>query len=537
MASKSDSTRGAVELRTIEVVVVGHPMVIGIVSSRADRRRDAGDEHRETQRGRVTRMAPVISNTASSATASTLLPQVLAHCEASQPSAVERLTALLRIPSVSTDPAFEGEVRRAAEWLTADLASMGFTAEVCKTIGHPMVVAHHPGVGSEAMHAPRVLFYGHYDVQPADPLELWTSPPFDPVVVDGPQGKRIVARGAVDDKGQVMSFLEALRSWHAIAGGPPVPVTLLLEGEEETGSRSLEPFMHEAKDRLAGDICIVSDTGMWDIDTPAITTRLRGLVYLECTVHGPTRDLHSGMYGGAVPNPIQVLADVIHSFHDGNRRITVAGFYDGVEELSAETRAQWESLGFSDAEFLGDIGLSSGFGEQGRSCLERTWSRPTLEVNGIFGGYTGKGAKTVIGAFATAKISCRLVGQQDPERIKAALKSHILARLPAGCRATFEEHGANPAISVRESSPFLTVANDALFEVYGRKPLLIGTGGSIPAVGSIKQILGMDALLIGFGLDDDRVHSPNEKFELRCFHSGTKCHAAILGKLASVKQR
>jgi len=462
-----------------------------------------------------------------------LLPQVRAQCEASRPAAVERLQALLRIPSVSTDPAFDGEVRRAADWLVADLKSLGFTAESCKTIGHPIVVAHHPGVGAHAATAPRVLFYGHYDVQPADPIDLWTSPPFEPVIVDGKDGPRVVARGAVDDKGQVMSFIEALRAWNAVAGGPPVPVTLMLEGEEESGSRSLEPFLREAKDRLAGDICIVSDTGMWDASTPAITTRLRGLVYIEVTVHGPTRDLHSGMYGGAVPNPIQVLADIIASFHDKDRRITVAGFYDGVDELPPQTKAQWESLGFSESEFLGDIGLSSGFGETGRSALERTWSRPTLEVNGIFGGYTGKGAKTVIGAHATAKISCRLVGRQDPVAITAALKAHIHARLPAGCRAEFELHGANPAISVRESSPYLNAANSALSHVYGCAPLLIGTGGSIPAVGSIKQILGMDSLLIGFGLDDDCVHSPNEKFELRCFYGGTDSHAALLGQLAT----
>ncbi|MSR42237.1 MAG: dipeptidase [Phycisphaerales bacterium] len=476
------------------------------------------------------------SPVASPRTVHALLPQVLAQCESEQKAAVARLIALLRIPSVSTDPAFDGEVRRAAEWLAADLKSMGFSAEVCKTIGHPIVVAHHPGIGSAAKTAPRVLFYGHYDVQPADPLELWTSPPFEPVLVEGKEGTRVVARGAVDDKGQVMSFLEALRAWHAIAGGPPVPVTLMLEGEEESGSRSLEPFMHEAKDQLAGDICIVSDTGMWDANTPAITTRLRGLVYIECTIHGPMRDLHSGMYGGAVPNPIQVLADIISSFHDQDRRITVAGFYEGVDELSAQTKAQWESLGFSDAEFLGDIGLPSGFGERDRSSLERTWSRPTLEVNGIFGGYIGKGAKTVIGAHATAKISCRLVGRQDPERITAALKAHINARLPAGCRAEFELHGANPALSVRESSPCLTAANNALEMVYGCKPLLIGTGGSIPAVGSIKQILGMDSLLIGFGLDDDCVHSPNEKFELRCFYGGTKSHAALLGELSQLSR-
>jgi acetylornithine deacetylase/succinyl-diaminopimelate desuccinylase-like protein len=333
-----------------------------------------------------------------------------------------------------------------------------------------------------------------------------------------------------------MGIVEALRAWHAVAGGPPCPVTLMIEGEEESGSKSLEPFMHEAKSRLAADVCIVSDTGMWDIATPAITTRLRGLVYMEVTVHGPSRDLHSGMYGGAVPNPIYVLARIVSELHDGDRRVTIPGFYDGVGELPAQTKAQWESLGFSDAEFLGDIGLGEGFGERGRSTLERTWSRPTCDVNGIFGGYTGKGAKTVIAAHATAKISFRLVSKQDPAKIARAFEEFVRSRLPAGCRAEFESHGANAAIEVSESSRFLAAANAGLREVFGKAPLLIGTGGSIPAVGSIQRILGMDSLLVGFGLDDDCVHSPNEKFELECYRNAIRSHAAILGELAALSR-
>ncbi|MGA1223053.1 MAG: M20/M25/M40 family metallo-hydrolase [Phycisphaerales bacterium] len=449
-------------------------------------------------------------------------------------ASVGRLCDFLRIPSVSTDPAFDAETRRCADWLVSELRGLGFTAEAARTIGHPMVVAHHPGAGAGASDRPRVLYYGHYDVQPADPLELWTSPPFEPAIVEGPRGKRVVARGAVDDKGQVMGIVEALRAWHAVAGGPPCPVTLMIEGEEESGSRSLEPFMHEAKDRLAADVCIVSDTGMWDIATPAITTRLRGLVYMEVTVHGPTRDLHSGMYGGAVPNPINALATILAGLHDSDRRVTIPGFYDGVPELPAATKAQWESLGFSDAEFLGEIGLREGFGERGRSTLERTWSRPTCDVNGISGGYEGKGAKTVIAAHATAKVSFRLVSQQDPERIAAAFEQFVRDRLPAGCRAEFERHGTNPAIEVREDSPYLVAANKGLHAVFGKQPLLIGTGGSIPAVGSIQRILGMDSLLVGFGLDDDCVHSPNEKFELECYRNAIRSHAAILGELAAL---
>jgi acetylornithine deacetylase/succinyl-diaminopimelate desuccinylase-like protein len=475
-----------------------------------------------------------MSNTPTAGTPTT--DALLAEVERAFPKSIDRLSDFLRIPSVSTDPSFDAETRRCAEWLVTELRGLGFEAEAAKTIGQPMVVAHHPGVGPDAAKRPRILYYGHYDVQPADPLELWNSPPFEPVIVDGPRGKRVVARGAVDDKGQVMGIVEALRAWHALAGGPPCPVTLMIEGEEESGSKSLEPFMHEAKARLAADVCVVSDTGMWDIATPAITTRLRGLVYMEVTVHGPTRDLHSGMYGGAVPNPINVLARILSELHDKDRRVTIPGFYDGVGELPAATKAQWESLGFSDSEFLGDIGLDTGFGETGRSTLERTWSRPTCDVNGIFGGYTGRGAKTVIAAHATAKVSFRLVSKQDPERIAEAFKDFVRSRLPAGCRAEFESHGANPAIEVSETSRFLGAAEAGLRAVFGKAPLLIGTGGSIPAVGAIGRILGMDSLLVGFGLDDDCVHSPNEKFELECYRNAIRSHAAMLAEFARLSR-
>ena len=461
---------------------------------------------------------------------------LLAQTDHAFAASVTRLEDFLRIPSVSTDPAFDGETRRAAAWLVKELQALGFSAEAAPTLGQPMVVAHHPGTSSEASTRPRILYYGHYDVQPADPLELWNSPPFEPQIVDGPKGKRIVARGAVDDKGQVMGIVEALRAWHTLAGGPPCPVTLMIEGEEESGSTSLEPFMMQAKERLAADVCVVSDTGMWDIATPAITTRLRGLVYMEVTIHGPTRDLHSGMYGGAVPNPINVLARIVADLHDSDRRITIPGFYDGVGEPAASTKEQWNSLGFSESEFLGDIGLSSGFGEAGRSTLERTWSRPTCDVNGIFGGYTGKGAKTVIAAHATAKVSFRLVSKQNPEKIAAAFEEFVRVRLPAGCRAEFGRHGTNPAIEVSESSRFLAAADHALRAVFGKSPLLSGTGGSIPAVGSIGRILNMDSLLVGFGLDDDCVHSPNEKFELECYRNAIKSHAALLGEFAKLSR-
>lgn len=457
---------------------------------------------------------------------------VLAHIDAHEGNALGRLCDFLRIPSVSTDPSHAKDVARAAEWLVHDLRTMGFNAESVRTAGHPMVLAHHPGTGAAA---PRVLYYGHYDVQPADPLELWESPPFEPRIVDGPHGRRIVARGAVDDKGQVMTFIEALRAWHEVAGGPPCPVTLMIEGEEESGSASLEPFMTSHRERLACDVAVVSDTGMWDIDTPAITTSLRGLCYLEATLTGPSHDLHSGMYGGSLRNPINALASMVASLHTECGRVAVAGFYDGIREPSPEVLASWGTLGFSEAEFLAGAGVRHGWGEMGRSCLERIWSRPTCDCNGIHGGYTGVGAKTVIASKATVKFSCRLVAGQDPERIRALVEAHLRAQVPPGCSLEVHAHGVNPAIHVSTDSPYLRAAARALRGVFGRDAALIGTGGSIPAVGSIQRILGVDSLLVGFGLDDDRVHSPNEKFEVRCLMNGTRSHAAMLaefGKMA-----
>ena len=461
------------------------------------------------------------------------LDGVLARAEADHPLAVERLKAFLRIPTVSTDPAFAADVARGADWCVAELKSMGFQASAMPTRGHPMVVATHPGPAGSGR--PRVLFYGHYDVQPADPLELWESPPFEPVVVQGPRGPRIVARGAVDDKGQVMTFLEALRAWHACAGGPPCPVTVMLEGEEECGSHSLEPFMEANKDLLQADVAVVSDTGMWDVDTPAITTMLRGLVYIEATLTGPSHDLHSGLYGGSLANPINALARMVASLHHDDGRVAIAGFYDDVRPLPDRVREQWSRLNFDEQAFLAAAGVRSGFGEPGHDAMARTWCRPTCDCNGILGGYTGEGAKTVIASKASVKISCRLVADMDPEKVFTQLESHLRARVPAGYRLDVRSFGRNPPIRVADESPYLGAAERGLERIYGVGPVRIGSGGSIPAVGSIQRILGLESLLVGFGLDDDRVHSPNEKFELSCHRRGTLSHAAILHEIAQLR--
>jgi acetylornithine deacetylase/succinyl-diaminopimelate desuccinylase-like protein len=407
---------------------------------------------------------------------------------------------------------------------------LGFEASLRETAGQPMVVGHHPGPDGAA--GPHVLYYGHYDVQPVEPLELWLSPPFEPTMVTTERGPRLVARGAVDDKGQVMTWLEALRAWHEVHGPLPVRVSVFLEGEEESGSPSLVPFLEANRDELRADVCVVSDTGMWDIDTPAIATMLRGLVYLELTLSGPARDLHSGMYGGAVPNPLNVLTRVLGQLHDGGGRVRIPGFYDQVREL--EEARQWAALPFDEAAFLAGAGIKAPQGEAGRSTLERTWSRPTCDVNGIWGGYTGPGSKTVIPAKASAKLSCRLVPDQDPERILAGLREFLDARTPADCHWEIAPHGLSPAIRLPADSPYLEAAKRALAAVFERPPLMIGMGGSIPAVEAIKRLLGMDSLLVGFGLEDDLVHSPNEKFELRCFEAGMRTHTRLLAELAKL---
>ena len=453
------------------------------------------------------------------------LDAVLDRLDAGREAARERLFELLRIPSISTDPAHAGECRRAAEWLSADLSGMGFEARVQETDGHPLVIAHRDGPG------PHVLFYGHYDVQPVDPLELWHRDPFDPAVVDQDGRPAIVGRGASDDKGQVMTFVEACRAWLAEAGGLPCKVSVVLEGEEESTGDSLMRFL-ETRDELKADIALVCDTTMWDADTPAITTMLRGIVTEEVTIRAADRDLHSGFYGGAAANPLHVLSRAMAGLHDAQGRVTLAGFYDGVPEISPEIRAQWEGLGFDDRAFLGAVGLSVPAGEAGRSALEHTWSRPTAEVNGLWGGYTGAGFKTVIPAEAHAKVSFRLVGEQDPEAVRAAFRAHVEACLPADCTATFTGHGAARPIVMATDDPAFARAREALSKEWGREAAFIGCGGSIPVVGDFRRTLGCDTALIGFALEDDRIHSPNEKYDLRSFEKGARSWARILAALA-----
>ncbi|MDX3928578.1 MAG: dipeptidase [Shinella sp.] len=457
-----------------------------------------------------------------------ILP-VLDHAAASLPASLERLFELVRIKSVSTDPAYKAECRKAAEWLVAELRSLGFDATVRDTPGHPMVVAHHDGARPDA---PHVLFYGHYDVQPVDPLELWENDPFDPAVRDLPGGRRIITgRGTSDDKGQLLTFVEACRAYKETEGALPCRVTILFEGEEESGSPSLKPFLEANAAELKADYALVCDTNMWDGQTPAIAAGLRGLVGEEVVVKAADRDLHSGYFGGAAANPIHILADILAGLHDATGRVTLPGFYDGVEETPAEILAAWESLGSTAESFLGEIGLSIPSGEKGRSVLELTWARPTAEVNGIVGGYTGEGFKTVIAAQASAKVSFRLVGKQDPAKIRDAFRAYVSSKLPADCSVTFHAHGGSPAIQLPYDSPLLAKAKDALSAEWQKPAVVIGMGGSIPIVGDFQKTLGMDSVLVGFGLSDDRIHSPNEKYELRSFEKGIRSWVRILAAL------
>ncbi len=459
------------------------------------------------------------------------LDGVLTAIDRGLDKSLERLFALLTIPSISTDHAFAADCEKAAQWLATELTSLGFEASVRQTKGRPMVVAHSRG-GTSA-NGPHVLFYGHYDVQPPDPLDLWHSPPFEPRIVDVNGRKQIVARGTADDKGQLMTFVEACRAFIETEGKLPLPVTVLFEGEEETGSPSLKPFLDANKAELKADVALVCDTDMWDANTPAVTTMLRGLVLEEVIVKAANRDLHSGLFGGPAMNPIRVLARLLADIHDRDNRVAISGFYDGVSDLDAEIRRQWMGLKFDERNFLGDIGLSVPAGEKGRHVLEQMWSRPTCDMNGIVGGYTGEGSKTVIPARASAKVSFRLVGDQDPLKVRDAFRAFVRERLPADCDAEFISHGASPALRLPLDSPYLAKTRSALEAEWGKPAVLKGSGGSIPIVGSFKHDLGMDSLLVGFGLDDDRIHSPNEKYDLESFRKGARSWARILSALAT----
>ena len=456
------------------------------------------------------------------------LDAVLDRIDQDIDQSLERLFTLLRIASVSTDPAFKDQCRAAAEHVATDLKSIGFEASVRPTDGHPVVVGKSNGTGG-----PRVLFYGHYDVQPVDPLNLWKTPPFEPRIESLPDGRKIiVARGACDDKSQAMTFIEACRAFKAVTGKLPLPITMMIEGEEECGSRNLFKFVRDNAAEFKLDLALVCDTAMWDASTPAITTSLRGLVYEDVKITCADRDLHSGVFGGAAQNPLRLLSKILGGMWDDNGRVTIPGFYDGVKDLPGDIKADLKSLDLTPEKFLGPIGLKEPAGEKGRMLIEMVTTRPTAEVNGIIGGYTGEGAKTVIPGEARAKVSFRLVGDQDPEKIRDSFRTFVRSRLPSDCKVEFGNFGLAPPLQLSFDNPALNKARTVLAEEWGQKAVTVGAGGSIPIVADFKSVLGMDSLLVGFALDDDRVHSPNEKFDLKCYHKGIRSWARILDALA-----
>ncbi|HEV2294435.1 MAG TPA: dipeptidase [Tepidisphaeraceae bacterium] len=459
------------------------------------------------------------------------LDAVLSTIDGRRDQAVAALMDFLRIPSVSTKPEHKPDMVRCATWLADQLKFGGLEVSIMPTQGHPIVVAkntHQPG-------RPTVLVYGHYDVQPPEPLELWTTGPFEPTVRKDDTGHDAVfARGAVDDKGQVWCHVEAILAWQA-HGGLPVNLIVLVEGEEEIGSENLEEFVKQHAEQLRADIAVVSDTNQFARGVPAITYGLRGLAYMEVTVTGPSHDLHSGLYGGAVPNPANVLARLIASLHDPEGRVNIPGFYDDVAPLSPQERAQWRSLPFSETEFAASVGLTEGAGEEGYTSLERKWARPTCDVNGLTSGYQGPGAKTVIPSKASAKISMRLVPNQDPARIVTGFERTMRERAPRNVTVEVTCHSQTPGVVVPVEGKAMCLAAEAAEIGFGKKPALMREGGSIPVVNLLKRVLGVDTLLLGFGLPDDRVHSPNEKFDLDALQKGARTAGALYSKLAHLR--
>ncbi|HYO10398.1 MAG TPA: dipeptidase [Tepidisphaeraceae bacterium] len=455
-----------------------------------------------------------------------MLQRVLDTIEGRRHQSVAALSEFLSVPSVSTAPAHGADMVRAATWLSDQLRFGGFEVAIMPTGGHPAVVAknkHQPG-------RPTVLIYGHYDVQPAEPLNLWTTPAFTPTVRDG----ALYARGAADDKGQVWCHVESLLAWQA-HGGPPVNVTLLVEGEEEIGSPNLKALVQKHAAALRADVAVISDTNQFARGIPAITYGLRGLVYFDVVKLTAARgDLHSGLFGGTVANPADALCKLLGTLHDENGRVAIDGFYDGVVELTPQERAEWAALPWDDARYVQELGAPKTWGEKGYTTLERRWARPTLDINGLTSGYQGPGAKTVLPSEASAKVSMRLVPNQDPDKIIAAFEKTLRDRCPDHVKLELHCHGGTPAVLVPTDGRAIQLAADAIHAGFGKRPTFMREGGSIPVVNMLKQELGIDTLLIGFGLEDDNVHAPNEKFDLDALHNGTRTCAALYEKLAAL---
>lgn len=453
---------------------------------------------------------------------------VIDHIQTHRDHYLTELAEFLAIPSISSSPDHAADVRRCAEWTAAHMRRIGLEhVELIETPGHPVVYAD----WLHAEGAPTILFYGHYDVQPVDPVELWESPPFEATVRDG----EIYARGAADDKGQVFMHLKAIEAHLSKAGRLPVNMRLLIEGEEEVGSAHLDQLIRDHKERLKADVVVISDSAMFDRGVPSICYSLRGLVYFQIDLRGTASDLHSGVFGGAVANPAMVLAQVLAQMKDKGGRVKIPGFYDDVRPLSEEERAAWATLPFNEKKYRKDLGAPKLFGESGYSVLERVWSRPTFEVNGLLSGFTGEGAKTVIPAVAMAKISMRLVPDQDPDRIAELFEAYLRKVTPKTVELTVTRmHGGKPWITGYDTA-FVRAAGRAIEQGFGKAPVFCREGGSIPVVSTFKQELGLPAVLFGVGLPDENAHAPNERLDLGNFHNGILASAFLYEEIGALR--
>jgi acetylornithine deacetylase/succinyl-diaminopimelate desuccinylase-like protein len=453
---------------------------------------------------------------------------VLARIDSEKERYLEELKDYIRIPSISTDPDFKADVLRAGEFLVGKLREAGLQAERIDTAGHPLVYAEWLGAPGK----PTVLFYGHYDVQPVDPIELWRNPPFEPTV----EGDKLVARGATDDKGQSFAHVKAVAALLAERGKLPVNVKFLVEGEEEAGGQGIDEYVkQDGGKRLKADAVVISDSSLFAPGQPSLIYGLKGLCYTEIKVTGPNRDLHSGTYGGSVWNPLNALGHIIAGLRDAKTgKILIPGFYDDVRPLEEWERAEWAKLPFDEEEYRVDLGVPELFGEEGYTTRERTWGRPTCDVHGVFGGYMGKGAKTVLPSWGGAKISMRLVPDQDPQKIGTLFAEHVQAIAPKGVTVEVQSLHSGPAVVVEVEGPIVDAALDAMQEIWGARPVRIREGGSIPIVSTFSSVLKSPVLLLGFGLNDDGLHSPNEKFNISHFYNGIRSVARLLDRLGDL---
>jgi acetylornithine deacetylase/succinyl-diaminopimelate desuccinylase-like protein len=454
------------------------------------------------------------------------LQEVLRYLDDHQDDHLKQLCEFLKIKSISTQPEFRDDIRRAVDFLESELTNLGLHPEVIETEGHPLVYAQ----SAQREGLPTLLFYGHYDVQPVDPVELWDSPPFEPSLKDG----WINARGASDDKGQMFSHIKAIEGFIRTGADLPVNIKLIFEGEEESGGKAIFAYTKEHSAKLACDMVVISDTHLYDEQTPAICTSLRGLCYMEVVVTGPAMDLHSGIFGGAVRNPADALCRILSQLKDEQGRVRIPGFYEDVIVVSEEIRNEMLQLGHSDDVLKGETGVGALFGESGYTSLERMWIRPTCDVNGIWSGYTGLGAKTVIPATASAKVSMRLVPNQDPERIASAFSAYVQDICPEGVSVAVHRLGCAKPVQLPRDSALVLAGKTALEKGFGHKAVFIGDGGSIPIVGTFQEYLHVPVLLLGYGLLTDNIHSPNERFKITHYYRGIRTTALLLGEVAGL---